>query len=229
MHRFIALMEHHGKLLRNYTQNIDTLEQQAGISAVVPCHGSFATASCLRCGHKVPADSIRAPVMASRVPLCRRPVAAKPAAAAAAAAAASSCVPTRRSARAKRPRKVDTGWRAPPQGSDGMCQGLLKPDITFFGEKIDNTVVKHLQRDRKLADCLLVIGTSLKVTASVAFSMCHVGPSQTIIGAGRRWLPCLTSWPGCPWASHKSPSTRRWSCQSPHYPQVCCCTTCNAL
>ena len=37
--RFIRMLERQGKLLRNYTQNIDTLEQQAGIENVIQCHG----------------------------------------------------------------------------------------------------------------------------------------------------------------------------------------------
>lgn len=42
-HKFIRCVETSGKLLRNYTQNIDTLEQVAGIQNVIQCHGSFAT------------------------------------------------------------------------------------------------------------------------------------------------------------------------------------------
>lgn len=42
-HQFIRCIESCGKLLRNYTQNIDTLEQVAGIHNVIQCHGSFAT------------------------------------------------------------------------------------------------------------------------------------------------------------------------------------------
>ena len=38
-HKFISLLEKKGKLLRNYTQNIDTLEEAAGISKIVYCHG----------------------------------------------------------------------------------------------------------------------------------------------------------------------------------------------
>jgi NAD-dependent deacetylase sirtuin 1 len=38
-HRFIKLVESHGKLLRNYSQNIDTLETVAGIENVIHCHG----------------------------------------------------------------------------------------------------------------------------------------------------------------------------------------------
>lgn len=38
-HKFIALMDKERKLLRNYTQNIDTLEQVAGIQRIIQCHG----------------------------------------------------------------------------------------------------------------------------------------------------------------------------------------------
>jgi NAD-dependent SIR2 family protein deacetylase len=34
-HRFIAELEKRGKLLRNYTQNIDGLERQSGIKNVI--------------------------------------------------------------------------------------------------------------------------------------------------------------------------------------------------
>ncbi len=40
-HYFIKTLEVHGKLLRNYTQNIDTLEQIAEIKNVVHCHGRY--------------------------------------------------------------------------------------------------------------------------------------------------------------------------------------------
>ena len=33
------MLEKHKKLLRNYSQNIDTLEQVAGIRNVIECHG----------------------------------------------------------------------------------------------------------------------------------------------------------------------------------------------
>jgi len=37
--RFIKVLEKKGRLLRNYTQNIDTLEQVVGIENVIECHG----------------------------------------------------------------------------------------------------------------------------------------------------------------------------------------------
>merc|ERR1719414_142216 len=70
-HQFIKSVENHGKLLRNYTQNIDTLEQVVGIKNVVQCHGSFATATCMICKTKVEAEVIREDIFAQKIPHCQ--------------------------------------------------------------------------------------------------------------------------------------------------------------
>ncbi|KPA86721.1 silent information regulator 2 putative (SIR2RP1) [Leptomonas pyrrhocoris] len=51
VHFFIRLLQEQGRLLRCCTQNIDGLEEAAGISPrlLVEAHGSFATASCIDC------------------------------------------------------------------------------------------------------------------------------------------------------------------------------------
>ena len=46
---------------------------------------------------------------------------------------------------------------------EGLCCGVIKPDVTFFGEKLGDEVGRSLQKDSKLADALLVMGTSLSV------------------------------------------------------------------
>ncbi|XP_067858722.1 NAD-dependent protein deacetylase sirtuin-1 isoform X2 [Heptranchias perlo] len=71
-HKFIALLDKQERLLRNYTQNIDTLEQVAGIRRIVECHGSFAMASCLMCKYKVDCEAIRKEVFNQVVPQCPR-------------------------------------------------------------------------------------------------------------------------------------------------------------
>lgn len=50
-HYFIRLLQDRGMLLRCYTQNVDTLERQAGLSpdVLVEAHGSFADSSCIDC------------------------------------------------------------------------------------------------------------------------------------------------------------------------------------
>ena len=73
-HRFLALLNERGMLRRVYTQNIDGLEERAGVpsSKVVQTHGSLNWASCLKCRRKVDASSIMDDVRAGRVPKCRR-------------------------------------------------------------------------------------------------------------------------------------------------------------
>ncbi|KAK6293398.1 hypothetical protein J4Q44_G00357240 [Coregonus suidteri] len=69
-HKFISMLGKQGKLLRNYTQNIDTLEQVAGVQRIIQCHGSFATASCLICKHKVDCEAVREDIFNQVVPHC---------------------------------------------------------------------------------------------------------------------------------------------------------------
>ncbi|KAM4607818.1 NAD-dependent protein deacetylase sirtuin-1 [Polymixia lowei] len=69
-HKFISMLDKQGKLLRNYTQNIDTLEQVAGVQKIIQCHGSFATASCLVCKHKVDCEAVREDIFNQVVPRC---------------------------------------------------------------------------------------------------------------------------------------------------------------
>lgn len=73
-HYFVRLLHERGLLLRDYTQNIDTLEAVAGLprDKVVYSHGSFATAHCVACGHEVAAEDVRAAVFADAVPRCER-------------------------------------------------------------------------------------------------------------------------------------------------------------
>lgn len=59
-------------MLRNYSQNIDTLEKAAGIEKVITCHGSFATASCTNCGFKVDSNAIKNDIFAQCIPQCNR-------------------------------------------------------------------------------------------------------------------------------------------------------------
>lgn len=72
-HAFIKLLQDKGKLLTNYTQNIDNIEANAGVKPekIVQCHGSFATATCTKCGFKVPGDAIFDTIKSGKIPLCK--------------------------------------------------------------------------------------------------------------------------------------------------------------
>ncbi|KAJ4443964.1 hypothetical protein ANN_05753 [Periplaneta americana] len=137
-HRFIKTLEKHKKLLRNYSQNIDTLEQVAGIQNVIECHGSFATASCTRCKHKVTADEIREDIFAQRIPLCPRcPQVALP--------------------------PLTGAENKYESYKDLVSQGIMKPDIVFFGEGLPEIFHESMAKDKDECDLLIVIGSSLKV------------------------------------------------------------------
>ncbi|KAI8619852.1 DHS-like NAD/FAD-binding domain-containing protein [Chytriomyces sp. MP71] len=84
-HLFIRLLAERGMLLRNFTQNIDTLERVAGIpdQFLVEAHGSFATASCVGrettplvrgCGAKYTQEWVRNKIMAHETPTCLNPL-----------------------------------------------------------------------------------------------------------------------------------------------------------
>lgn len=72
-HLFIKLLESKNKLLRNYSQNIDTLEKVSGIPSekVLLCHGSFATFSCLNCKTKVDGSEIQHEIKNKILPRCK--------------------------------------------------------------------------------------------------------------------------------------------------------------
>ncbi|RZC33455.1 NAD-dependent histone deacetylase Sir2, partial [Asbolus verrucosus] len=141
-HNFIKILEKYGKLLRNYTQNIDTLEKVANIERVIECHGSFATATCTKCGHKVTADAIREIVLAQKIPLCEK------------------CHPGKSSVPSSEEQKENNEEIDYKQL---VSLGIMKPDIVFFGEGLPDTFHEAMAEDKNQCDLLLVIGSSLKV------------------------------------------------------------------
>eukprot|EP00741_Cyanophora_paradoxa_P022780 tig00021517_g22001.t1 len=60
-HYFVKLLAKKGILLRNYTQNIDTLERCAGIEEelLVEAHGSFASSRCTVCSADVESSFVQ--------------------------------------------------------------------------------------------------------------------------------------------------------------------------
>jgi NAD-dependent histone deacetylase SIR2 len=160
-HAFIELLQRKGKLLTNYTQNIDNIEAAAGIlpEKIVQCHGSFATATCRDCHYKVPGETIFPDIKAGRIPRCIMCTAAL-------RAELGNKKKRKRSSSAhvkKRRRGSDSD-----DDDDGQYDmpeaGIMKPDITFFGEALPNVFSDRLtNHDKNIVDLVIVIGTSLKV------------------------------------------------------------------
>ncbi|KAI9839981.1 MAG: hypothetical protein M1819_000173 [Sarea resinae] len=172
-HAFIALLQQKQKLLTNFTQNIDNLETLAGVSPekLIQCHGSFATATCVKCRHQVPGSDIYDDLKAGRVARCKQCLRLLQVARAATANGNGSGKKKRKrspnGAQADRKRRSHD-WTADdddePDDSPELQAGVMKPDITFFGEDLPSSFHTRLvQHDRDLVDLVLVIGTSLKV------------------------------------------------------------------
>ncbi|KAI9670529.1 MAG: NAD-dependent histone deacetylase sir2 [Alyxoria varia] len=161
-HAFIKLLEDKGRLMTNYTQNIDNVEGNVGISPsrLIHCHGSWATFTCRKCKFQAPGSQFYDHVRMRSVAYC--PV----------------CVDNLKRARPsslKRKRSYNVAGRSRSRraydrdsDSDGDYDipqpGVMKPDITFFGEKLAQSFFDRFKRqDRDKVDLVLVIGTSMTV------------------------------------------------------------------
>lgn len=135
LHAFLKLLQDKGKLLRNYTQNIDNLEGVVGISPdkLIQCHGSFAMARCVTCGHQVPGELIFPQIRAKELAYCVK-------------------------CNAKRLRLLKN-----ESVHLSESYGVMKPEITFFGEPLPSRFHRMIKQDINECDLLICIGTSLKV------------------------------------------------------------------
>jgi len=75
VHYFVKLLYDKGLLLRMYTQNIDGLERLADIpeAKLVEAHGTFSTASCIRCHKSYDGEQIKKTIMKGDIPRCSSP------------------------------------------------------------------------------------------------------------------------------------------------------------
>jgi NAD-dependent SIR2 family protein deacetylase len=181
-HGFIRLLQDKGKLLTNYTQNIDNIEANAGVlpEKIVQCHGSFATATCVKCQYHVSGDAIFDEIKKGVVPQCTacekrieedslKPQGQK----------------RKRSTNGtQKSRKADGEDSSEEEDYELPTPGVMKvsgihlssflssvhllthlqPDITFFGEDLPDEFGRRLiHHDRDKVDLVIVIGTSLKV------------------------------------------------------------------
>ncbi|KAL4773053.1 hypothetical protein BDW60DRAFT_216246 [Aspergillus nidulans var. acristatus] len=161
-HGFIRLLQDKGKLLTNYTQNIDNIEANAGVlpENIVQCHGSFATATCVKCQYKVAGDELYDDIKKGLIPEC--------------AQCRKRIAEDSQKPQGQKRKRNSTGThkdrsKSGEDSSDGddyeiPTPGVMKPDITFFGEDLPDEFGRRLlHHDRDKVDLVIVIGTSLKV------------------------------------------------------------------
>ncbi|KAF2002815.1 SIR2-domain-containing protein [Amniculicola lignicola CBS 123094] len=159
-HEFIRLLQDKDKLLTNYTQNIDNVESHAGLRTekLIQCHGSWATATCRKCKYRVPGEDIFENIRIHKPMECIKCTAE--------IAAHKTGMKRKRSSNGTSKKRRGPG--DDDSESDGAYDipqpGIMKPDITFFGEALPQDFFDRLKsQDKDKVDLVIVMGTSMKV------------------------------------------------------------------
>jgi NAD-dependent SIR2 family protein deacetylase len=147
-HAALARLEQQGRLELLLTQNVDGLHQAAGSMEVIDLHGRLDRVLCMDCHGLVSREDMQAELL-----------------------------------------RLNPAWarlqgRPAPDGDadiDGLpfsefavpsctrCDGILKPDVVFFGESVPRPRVDEAMQRLEKADAMLVVGSSLMVYSGYRF------------------------------------------------------------
>jgi len=149
VHRAVTSMEASGFVGTVVTQNVDGLHQGAGSRSVVELHGSLARVRCMECGEVRP-----------RVELQHRMLSENP------ALEGVGGTGVRPDGDVVLPDELVRSFRPP---TCLTCDGILKPDVVFFGEHVPRERVAASWLAYERARSLLVLGSSLTVFSGRRF------------------------------------------------------------
>jgi NAD-dependent SIR2 family protein deacetylase len=159
-HVALAELAEHGAVSTVITQNVDGLHQRAGQRELIELHGHIGRVRCLSCGRQ----HARAEVQDWLEAL--NPEAAEGPASCAEAPAAQAP----RAAPDGDAHLDDTAYAAFKVPACPACQGLLKPDVVFFGDNVPRERVASAMQAVEAARGLLVVGSSLMVYSGFRFA-----------------------------------------------------------
>jgi NAD-dependent SIR2 family protein deacetylase len=148
-HRCLASLEEDGFVHHLITQNVDGLHQKAGSRKVIELHGRLDTVRCLDCGARLSREGFQVELQEIN------------------------------------PRWQELEAHYAPDGDADLegadfkrfrvppcrrCEGILKPDVVFFGENVPRDRVSRAMGKLHEADALLVVGSSLMVWSGYRFA-----------------------------------------------------------
>jgi NAD-dependent SIR2 family protein deacetylase len=148
-HAAVAALEQAGLLSGIITQNVDGLHQAAGAKRVVELHGGLDRVICLDCGESSARDALDERLRAANPAFAAEATTVNPDGDVAIDPAA------------------EEEFRVVPCGSCG--DGLLKPDVVFFGETVPRERVQECFGLVESSRLLLVLGSSLTVMSGRRF------------------------------------------------------------
>ncbi|MFH5820978.1 NAD-dependent protein deacetylase [Georgenia sp. AZ-5] len=150
-HHALASLEAAGIVVGVITQNVDLLHEAAGSRRVIDLHGHYNEVVCLRCGHVIPRAELHERLEALNPGFLER----------VAAVADVEIAPD-----ADAVVESTAGFRV---AACGICGGVLKPHIVYFGENVPKPRVAAAYDIVDEGEALLVAGSSLAVMSGLRF------------------------------------------------------------
>lgn len=146
-HRALTALVSLGKIKTLITQNVDSLHEQAGLTAVQHLHGDLTQVTCLVCGASEPRTQLQIRLADLNTHL-----------------------------ELEGEIKPDGDAEISPEVIQQfkiahclLCGGTLKPNVVFFGGRVNPALVQGIYRSIEEADALWVIGSSLKLFSGYRF------------------------------------------------------------
>ena len=149
-HQALAELESSGPVHLIVTQNVDRLHQKAGANAVIDLHGRLDRVICLDCGRLYDRAAIQENLKRLNPFLDQ--------------------LNQKADIAPDGDANIETEWMSEMTTPKcEHCDGDLKPDVVFFGDNVDKSIVQSIYSALDDADGFLIVGTSLKVFSGFRF------------------------------------------------------------
>lgn len=146
-HFYMADLERKGYVQQVVTQNVDRLHQKAGSDQVTDLHGRSDQVVCMNCDYRVDRDIVQQRAAHMNPEFAHIKAAAAPDGDA----------------------QLEMDFSAFQVPHCPCCNGILKPDVVFFGDNVPKQRVETSLAALQASDALLVIGSSLMVYSGFRF------------------------------------------------------------
>ncbi len=158
-HRALALLERHDLVEHIITQNVDRLHQRSGSVSVTDLHGRVDRVRCMDCNTYQARESLQQELAALGY----------------------------RALANNGPRRPDGDVAVEDDLPEDLavpscqrCQGMLIPDVIFYGGTVPAERVAHCQEAVSRAQALLVVGSSLQVYSGFRFCRAAAASNKAI-------------------------------------------------
>ncbi len=144
-HRSLASLERKGFCSLLVTQNVDRLHQRAGHQNVIDLHGRIDKVRCLNCDHTYSRAAIQDQLVTLNPKIEFEN---------------SQIAPDG---------DADISYKSFNTPQCESCDGMLKPEVVFYGGTVDKKLVETIYGSLKSKSALMIVGSSLMVFSAYRF------------------------------------------------------------